>query len=103
MPTVNVKRGDTLALDCTRTDSAGSAVSLAGVSIAAKMRRGSTEITLTASATDEAAGEFRLSALATTTDDWVLGVYDCDVEFTNGATVASSQTFQVNVVEDVTF
>lgn len=98
-----VKRGDTLTLDCTRTDSAGNAVSLTGVTGAAKMRsRRGTEITLTFAVVSAPAGTFTLSATAAATATWETGAYLCDVEFTAGAVVASTDTFSVNVIGDIT-
>lgn len=98
----DVKRGDTLTLNCTRTDSAGNPVSLSGSGAATMRRRNGAAISLTYTVIDAGAGTFRLSAPASATDDWALGVYLCDVEFTTGAVVASTETFLIKVVEDIT-
>lgn len=100
--TRRVKRGDTMAITVTRTED-GSPVDLSGTSVAAKMRRGSTAITLTAAVTNAAQGIVTLSAAAAATAAWTPGLYACDVEYTAGADVQSSDTFYVEVIEDVTY
>ena len=35
--------------------------------------------------------------------DWLPGEYQCDIEFSNGGTVRSTQTFFIPVVQDVTY
>ena len=103
MATINVKRGDTLSLDCTRTDSAGSVVPLSG-SGAAEMTSfvNDTTISLNYSVLDAGAGQFRVSAPAAETINWSLGVYHCDIEFTVGSDVQSTETFLINVTKDIT-
>lgn len=97
------KRGDTFTLTCTRTDSAGSAVDLSGVTIGAEMRLGATTITPTATITDAAAGEFKLTATAATAETWTVGAYKCDIEFTDiGGNVISTETFYVVIDPDIT-
>lgn len=98
----SVKRGDTLALSCTRTDSNGDPVTLTGSGAATMKARRGTEIDLTYTVISAAAGTFRLSATAAATATWKLGVYRCDVEFTSGSTVASTETFLIHVEEDIT-
>lgn len=103
MSTRRAKRGDTFFLTVTRMDDAGAVVNLTGTTVAAKMRSGAAEITLTAQVTNAAGGTVALSAAAAATELWTPGLYNCDVEFTTGADVTSSDTFRVLVVEDVTF
>lgn len=100
--TLKAKVGDTFSLACTRTDAAGDAVSLTGVTIAAQLRRGSTAVDLVPAPVDAAAGIFTLTKAAADTASWQLGIWSCDVEFTAGGIVASSETFNVLVEEDVT-
>lgn len=102
METLRAKVGDTFSLDCTRTDAGGDAVDLTGVTIRSQMRRAATAIDLTVSAVNLAEGRFALTASAADTADWVPGLYKCDVEFVDGSTVASTETFSVLLDEDVT-
>jgi len=102
MDLIRAKRGDTFSLTGTRTDSAGNPVSLGGVSIAAQLRRDGVAIDLTTSVVDAGQGTFRLTAPSADTETWTLGIYECDVEFTAGAVVESTETFAVQIVEDVT-
>lgn len=97
------KRGDTFALTVTRLDAAGNPVSLAGVTVACKMRSGSASITLTTAITNAAGGVVALSAAPAATVNWAPGVYSCDVQYSTGGDVQSSDTFEIEVVEDVTY
>lgn len=103
MELIRAKRGDTFRLACVWTDVAGDPVTLSGVTIASQLKGFGSTITLGSAKTDEGAGEFQLTADAATTEAWVPGVYKCDVEFTSGVDgVMSSETFLVEIVEDVT-
>lgn len=102
MAIIGVKRGDSLQIDGTRTDSAGQAEPLSGVTVEAEMVRGSTRQALTGSVVSAAAGTFRLTLGASTTAGLAVGSWDCDVQFTAGGVVASSETFQIVIVQDVT-
>ena len=98
---IKLKRNDTWLITGTRTDSAGDPVSLSGNTVAAQMKFGDTVITLDATVTDAAAGEYQLEKAASGTDVALLP-YQCDVEFISGSSVASSETFTVVVEEDIT-
>jgi len=104
---VVVKRGDSLLLNCTRTD-AGTAVDLTGYTVSSQLRHPTTDelaatLTVTLSNQGTNPGEFVLSALPATTADLALGVYQCDVQFTSpGGVVVSSPTFEVELRKDVT-
>ncbi len=101
--TKRVKRGDSFTLTCTRRNSAGVAVNITSTAIESKMRRGATAVTLTVTKTNAAAGVFVLSAAPAATAAWTPGLWSCDIEFTDGADVVSTDTFLVEVLEDVTF
>jgi hypothetical protein len=97
------KRGDTFALTCERKNAAGAAFNITSTTISAKMRRRSFVADLTVTKTDATNGVFALSATATATAAWPPGLYKCDVQFTDGADVRSSMTFDILVEEDVTY
>lgn len=102
--TRRVKRGDTMAITVTRTESDGTTpINLTGYTVASQMRRGTVAITLTAAVTNAAAGVVTLSAAAAVTELWTPGLYACDVEYTAGSDVQSSDTFHIEVLEDVTY
>ena len=101
------KTGDTLSLTCTYTDSAGNPIDITSHTIASKVKAVGFEDTLTVNKTDEANGIFILSATATATASWPVTVSTasrlfCDVQFTLGSVVQSSETFQIIVVQDIT-
>lgn len=106
MKTINFKRGDTLAIACTRKNSVGAPVNITGMTILSKVRNGAFEDSLVVNVTDAAAGEFTLSRSAANTAAWPLtadgSIMRCDVEFTDGSNVNSSETFAINVIEDIT-
>ena len=103
MSTLTVKRGDTLTITGTRTDSGGSAVSLVGASVACEIVYGSLRQSLTTEITDAAAGEFTLSLSAATMEGLRTGVWKGDVEFTDASgNVASTDTFLLQITEDIT-
>jgi hypothetical protein len=102
---VRTKRGDTFSLSCTRTTQAGVPVNLTGYQIRAQMRDGADALVyaFTPTITNAAAGEFVLSAPASTTETWTPARYVVDIEFTSPNGVKdSSDTFIIQVVPDVT-
>ena len=105
--TLDLKRGDTLAINCTRTNAAGAAMDLTGLEIASKVRSGGFSDDLTVTVTNAAAGQFTLARDAAGTALWPLTTAEspvlCDVQFSFGGVVASSETFIINVLEDITY
>lgn len=103
MATITAKRGDTLTISGTRTDAAGNAVSLAGVTVASEMKRNGTTQSLTATTIDAASGTFRLTLDAATTATLNPGLWHSDVEFTDvSGQVISTDTFTIELVTDIT-
>lgn len=101
------KRGDTLSLNCSWKDSTGTAVNLTGYTVESQVRAVNFSDTLVVTVTNAAAGEFTISRAAASTALWpVTSSNDsrlfCDIQFTTGSVVTSSQTFQIIVVEDIT-
>jgi len=98
------KRGDTFALACTyKLD--GVPASLTGKTLASQIRTVAGELVAGLTATQgnqtTSPGSFTLTAAAGTTT-WPIAGLRCDIQITEGATVISSDTFLVPVVQDIT-
>ncbi|HWO99761.1 MAG TPA: hypothetical protein VNL74_03955 [Methylococcus sp.] len=104
MASLELKRGDSLVLDCTARESVrGPAIDLSGWTIRSQIRdrRDALLADLSAAILDAAAGSFRLTGPATST--WAPGSYRMDIEYTDpGGRVVSTETLEVRVIEDVT-
>lgn len=101
------KRGDTFSLTCTWTDSLGAAINLTGYTFKSQVRATSFVDNLTVTVTNATNGVFTIAATATATANWPItdsaqSRIFCDIQFTKGATVSSTETFQIVVVEDIT-
>lgn len=101
------KRGDTFSHLCTWQDSSGSPIDITSHAIASKVKAVNFEDTLSVTKTDAANGQFTLSATASETASWPVTTSDssrlfCDIQFTVGSTVVSSETLQIIVIEDIT-
>lgn len=101
------KKGDTLSYSCSWKDSAGVAINLTGYTINSQVRATSFVGTLTTTITSAVNGLFTLSATATETATWpvtdgALSSLFCDVQFTVGAVVVSTDTFQIIIAQDIT-
>lgn len=102
------KRGDSFALTCT-FKSAGQPTSLAGYTIRAHLRNSMGNLIadlVPQIAADQVAtpGRFFLApADQAVTKDWPApGNLSCDIEFTLGGSIQSTQTFQIPIERDVT-
>lgn len=106
LQSIDFKRGDTLSLSCARKDSLGAAVNLTGVTITSSVKVGAFTDTLTVTVTDAVNGLFTLTRAAASTALWPVSsdasVMYCDVQFVGGGVTRSSETFIINVVEDIT-
>ena len=104
MATITHKRGDTFELSCT-LENEGNAVDITSFTITSQVR-GSDDVllqALTVTKTDAGAGAFSLSATSAQTESWDVQTYLCDIEFIeSGGEVNSSQTFEINVLKDIT-
>jgi len=101
------KKGDTLSYSCSWKDSAGTAINLTGYTIKSQVRAVGFVGDLTATVTNAANGLFTLSATATQTAAWPItdgaaSQVFCDIQFTIGSVVVSSETFQIIVIQDIT-
>jgi len=121
MASIDHKRGDTFEISFTLTDNSGSAVDLTNYTVRAMARDSSgteqvewTEAQTTngVNITNAAAGQFKLVRSASSppagqlaTTAWPLGRLEVDVEFSDNSSppvVVSSDTFFINVLEDIT-
>lgn len=121
MASIDHKRGDTFEISFTLTDNSGSAVDLTNYTVRAMARDSSgteqvewTEAQTTNGVyiTNAAAGQFKLVRSASSppagqlaTTAWPLGRLEVDVEFSDNSSppvVVSSDTFFINVLEDIT-
>lgn len=103
MSTLKFKRGDTFLLTCIfKVDDVASSVS--AFTIKAQLRNGAGNLVKELAVTKDAieTGKFTLRCEATETQDWALALHKCDIQFTQSGTVNSSNTFYVEVVEDIT-
>jgi hypothetical protein len=104
MKTLRHKRGDTFIAACVRRHPVtGAVLDITSTTIQAQVRRGSFVATLSVAVTSAAAGEYTLSATAAQTASWPAGgLAVCDVQYSDAGVVASSDTFMIEIVEDVT-
>tara|TARA_R110002153_G_scaffold251161_2_gene408070 strand:+ start:251 stop:571 length:321 start_codon:yes stop_codon:yes gene_type:complete len=104
MAIITHKRGDTFELTLT-LENQGNAVDITLFTIACQVRDQEDALiqALTVTKTDPTNGVFTLTAADTETDDWPLLKLDTDVEFIEpDATVSSSETFNIQVIKDIT-
>lgn len=102
---IKIKQGDTFELTNVLTDTAtGLAVDITTWTIRSQIRKSGVLIeTLTPTITDGAAGIYTLSESAPgVTTSWEVGNYECDIEYTNGGVVISTETFCIQVAKDIT-
>lgn len=106
-PQIETKRGDTLEMTFARRNADGSPFDLTGYTVACEAAMSGTVYPLTATVADVLGGLVSITALATDTDDWPLSVFAgpkmlCDIEFSLGALVESTETFEIIVKQDIT-
>jgi hypothetical protein len=107
MSTFYFKRGDTFSLECEWTDKDGLPLNLTGYTITSKVKTTGFEDTLVVTIVNAAAGLFTISRSAVNTASWPVtdspkSLLKCDIQRVSGALVRSTQTFFINVEEDVT-
>ena len=102
MAQINFKRGDTFNLTCTYKVN-GVATSVTDIDIESQIRnqRDALIEDLTVTKLVET-GQFTLVATATKTALWPVSVLRCDIQFSQGDNVRSTQTFNISVLEDIT-
>ncbi len=109
---ITIKRGDSLALDCTawltppKGADAGIPRDVNAWTPGCQMRHERTgrRISLSAkpSGAQAAQGRFVLSAQAADTQAWPTGCWHADIQFTSAGVVTSTDTFIIHVLEDIT-
>lgn len=105
MENITHKRGDSFEIVTTLTDTeSGLPVDITSITIRAHMRLNGTLTTdLTVTKTDPTSGIFSLSTSVAVSEAWNATQYLCDIEFDNGGTVFSTETFSITVIEDITY
>lgn len=106
MQSIDFKRGDTFSLECTRKTNAGAAFNLTGYTITSSVKMGAFTDSLAVAVTSAVNGQFTISRAAASTANWPLSSDDspmlCDVQFALAGVIKSSETFIINVYEDIT-
>lgn len=102
MAQIKIKRGDTFTLTCTyKID--GVATSVADIDIDSQIRNQRDALIKDLTVTKlVGTGQFSLVATASETALWPVSVLRCDIQFSQGGTVRSTQTFEICVLEDIT-
>jgi hypothetical protein len=104
-PRIEIKRGDTLALDCQALSAPKTPQSLAGWTIRAQIRDRAKAMLadLMVTIEDAAEGRYVLTAGSEITAAWATGPARMDIEYTDpGDVVQSTETLIVDIIEDVT-
>lgn len=98
----NFKRGDTLLLTAIyKVD--GVATSVSAIDIASQIRTNRGTLVATMSVTKlPATGQFTLSPVDPNTSAWPLGALQCDIEFSEGGNIRSTETFTLVVTQEIT-
>jgi hypothetical protein len=99
---ISVKRGDTLAFLVRRKNEDGTPRTGEASQLKSQIRSKETligEFTITETVVP---GEYLFEIKAVDTLDWAVGSYVCDIQFTEGDFVQSSDTFKITVEKDVT-
>ena len=102
MAQIRFKRGDTFTLTCTyKVDGVPTSVTSIDIDSQIRDNRGALVQDLAVTKL-VGTGEFTLIATATETAEWPVSVLRCDVQFSKGGSVRSTQTFDISVAEDIT-
>ena len=104
-PAVQFKRGDTFILYCQLTEDDGTPISLQNWDVKSKIRKVNKDLiaTLDYVTIDIPNGRFKLRTTSDTSK-WPIGQHFCDIEYTTDTDrVMSTQTFIIDVVEDITY
>jgi hypothetical protein len=100
------KRGDTINWECEFIDDAGTPVDLSTYTIKCQARDKSGKLLFSVSSNNDIDiyapldGKFRLTILDTTKFD--TNKYDVDIQYTIGTLIKSSDTFQLEILKDIT-
>ena len=97
-PKIAFKRGDTFSLQATAN---GENITSWTIQSQIREPNGTLVSELTVTKTDAANGEYTLTH-AGSTSTWPLRMLYCDIQYTVGGVVASTETFRIEVIEDIT-
>ena len=103
-PTIQpIKRGDSFLMACVYKED-GVPYDVTNFTIRSQVRNSSDALVqeLTVNKADQSTDPGAFVLAAGVIDDWPIDLLRCDIEFSEGATVRSTQTFMIPVVEDVT-
>lgn len=99
---IKFKRGDTFTLTCTyKVNGVDTSVTAFDIDSQIRDNRGNLIQDLTVTKLVQT-GVFTLTSIATDTANWPVSVLRCDIQFSQGGSVRSTQTFDISVVEDIT-
>jgi hypothetical protein len=101
MQAITIKRGDTFEAVCTVPLAFGQTIS----STACQCRKNGAlvqDFTVTIGTPTATDYVYTISASATQTAPWSLGDMRADIQYTIGQKVASTETFTITVLEDIT-
>lgn len=104
MNTIEIKRGDTLYLQCTVQDG-GQGVDISGWQIECWLRANGGQVVhqFTPEILDAAAGRYSLSATAEQTNRWRPGSLSADIRYTDAAgVVRHTATWPLRVLQSIT-
>lgn len=100
---IKTKRGDTFCLKCTyRNEDDERAELPEEIRSQIRTTKGDLVQELDIERLDEK-GDFELTAKAKDTEGWDTGKHECDIEYTEDGRVFSTETFEISVVEDITY
>lgn len=103
---LTLKRGDTLVRRCLHRDAEQEPINLTNYTIRSQIRTvdgaliGELGITKLDQSTHT--GQFDLTANATATKNWPVGLHQCDIQYTNAGITQSTMTFKFEIIKDVT-
>ena len=105
---IDHKQGDTIVWDCHYTDDIGGTVDITTYDLKcqARLKNNMSTILFTVSSLDNTIdkyaptnGNFKITQ---STTDFPIGVYQVDIQYTFSGIVKSTETFELNIYEDVT-
>ena len=103
MKKIILKKGDTLALSCQLKDSLGVPIDITAYTIQSQVRKQDMTLvdTLIVNKTDNANGEYSITA--TSTGTWPVDLLVCDIKYTAGASsIIRTETFTIDLRAAVT-
>lgn len=98
-----IKRGDSFLMACVYKEG-GVATNVTNYTIRSQVRNSSDALVqqLAVTKADQSTDPGAFVLAAGVIDSWPIDLLRCDIEFSEGGTVRSTQTFMIPVLEDVT-